>query len=211
MIALTDAFSLVSMALALCAGMHCVWRFSANRGCEPLNGWAKARVLALVVALLVPLPGVGMPLAGYFRGLTGDLSITLLALSVWSLCHRLFYVAAIGERELTALQVVVGAVALLLYPTALGWGDWDAYRSGWDSWWFLLALLAISAVSAGMGLRVLPAVIALALLAWSAGLMESGNLWDYLLDPWLSAFSLGFIFIKFCQIVFKRFVNRSLY
>ena len=159
--------------------------------------------------MLVPIPSAGIALAGYFRGFVGDLSITLLVFSVWSLCHRLFGVESIGKRELTALLVVAGAAALLLYPTALGWGDWDAYRLGWGSWWLLSALLALCAVSVWIGLRVLPALIALALLAWSAGLMESGNLCDYLLDPWLSAFALVFIFIKCSQSLFKHSDNRS--
>jgi hypothetical protein len=51
----------------------------------------------------------------------------------------------------------------------------------------------------------LPALVALALLAWSLDLMESGNLWDYLLDPWLSVFALGFVFIKFVRFALGRF------
>ena len=208
MIALTDAFALASMAVALCAGALCFGRLGHQKSfLRPV--WAKAWILALFIALLVPMPGTNIAIAGFFRGFIGDLSITLLVFSVWSLCHRLFDMAAIGKRELTALLVVVGAAALLLYPTALGWGDWDAYRLGWGSWWFFSVLLVLSGVSAWMGLRVLPALVALALLAWSAGLMESGNLWDYLLDPWLSAFALSFVFIKCSQTVFKRFVNRS--
>ena len=37
-----------------------------------------------------------------------------------------------------------------------------------------------------MGLRLLPMLIAVAMLAWAAGLLESTNLWDYLIDPWLA-------------------------
>lgn len=209
MIALTDAFALFGIAMALCAGVLSLCRFVLPFS---LQGWVKAGLLALFIALLVPLPGAGIALAGFFRGYTGDLSITLLALSLWSLCHRLFGMAAIGKRDLLVLLVVVGASALLLYPTALGWGDWDAYRLGWGSWGMFSALLAISGFIVWMGLRVLPVLIALALLGWSVGLMESGNLWDYLLDPWLSAFALGYVVIgsiKCSQIVFKRFDNSA--
>ncbi len=207
MIAFTDAFALASMAVALCAGALCfgrLGRFGHQKSfLRPVwvKGWAKAWILALFIALLVPMPGTNIAIAGFFRGFIGDLSITLLVLSVWSLCHRLFDMAAIGKRELTALLVVIGVAALLLYPTALGWGDWDAYRLGWGSWWFFSVLLVLSGVSAWMGLRVLPTLVALALLAWSAGLMESGNLWDYLLDPWLSAFALGYVVVGFYKML----------
>jgi len=76
--------------------------------------------------------------------------------------------------------------AAVLYPTALGWGDWDAYQPGWGSLGMLGILLMLSLAFWISGLRLLPALVGLALLAWSLGLMESGNLWDYLLDPWLA-------------------------
>ena len=204
MIALTDAFALFGWALTLCAAALCLprfWRFESF--------WTNSLLLAFFIALLVPMFGAGLPLAAFFRGISGDLSITLLALSLWSLCHRVFDVAAINKREFKALMVTIFTASLILYPTALGLGNWDAYRVGWGSWWFLLILFGLCSVSAWMGLRVLPAIIALALLAWSFGLMESGNLWDYLLDPWLSAYALGFVFIKCWQSAFRRFFNRS--
>ena len=204
MIALTDAFALCGWALALCAGALRLQRFWFAE-----SFWANGLLLAFLIALLVPMFGAGLPLAAFFRGIGGDLSITLLALCVWSLCHRLLDFSATAKREFKASMVTVATAALILYPTALGLGNWDAYRLGWGSWWFLLALLGLCGVSVWMGLRVLPALLALAMLAWSFGLMESGNLWDYLLDPWLSAFSLSFVFIKWAQTALTRFVNRS--
>jgi hypothetical protein len=73
---------------------------------------------------------------------------------------------------------------------ALGWGDWDAYRLGWGSLSLWATLLALSLVFWIKGLRLLLLLVGLALLAWSAGLMESTNLWDYLIDPWLALAAL---------------------
>ena len=199
MIALTDAFALFGWALFLCATALRLQHFLF-----PSISLPKTLFLAVFIGLLIPVFGAGLPLTAFFRGVGGDLSTTLLTLSVWSLSHRLLDTAAINRREFTVVMAVVSAAALLLYPTALGWGNWDAYRLGWGSWWLLTALLALCGVSAWLGLRVLPALIALALLAWSFNLMESGNLWDYLLDPWLSAFALVFVFIKCWQSVFRR-------
>ena len=204
MIALTDAFALCGWALVICAtALHLQYFLVARRSLQ----WGLA--LAVFIALLIPVFGAGLPLTAFFRGVGGDLSTTLLALSVWSLSYRLLGTTAINKRELTVLMAAISAAALLLYPTALGWGNWDAYRLGWGSWWLWVALLALCGVSAGLGLRVLPALMALALLAWSFGLMESTNLWDYLLDPWLSAYALVFVFIKCWQSAFRRVVHRS--
>lgn len=204
MMALTDAFALCVWALALCAAACCSqYLWFAN------SSLTKGLLFAAFIALLIPVFGAGLPLAAFFRGIGGDLSVTLLALSVWSLSHRLAGLATMAKREQTALLAVVSAAALLLYPTALGLSGWDAYRLGWGSWTFFFALLGLCAFSMWLGLRVIPAFIALALLAWGFGLMESVNLWDYLLDPFLSAYALVFVFIKCWQAAFRRFVNRS--
>ena len=138
MIALTDAFALFGWALALCAAASCLQRFWL-----PESFWANSLLLAFFIALLVPMFGPGLPLSAFFRGISGDLSITLLALSVWGLCHRVFDVAPINNREFETLMVTIAVAALILYPTALGLGNWDAYRAGWGSWWFLLILFGL--------------------------------------------------------------------
>ena len=204
MISPTDVFALCGWALALTAAA-----LRLQQAWFAKSSLAKLLMLVVFIALLIPVFGAGLPLAAFFRGIGGDLSITLLALSVWSLSHRLSRAAAVKKRELTLLLAAVSAAALMLYPTALGWGDWDAYRLGWGSWWFLSALLGLCIISAWKGFYVLPALTALALLAWSFGLMESGNLWDYLMDPFLSAYALVFVFIKCWQSVSRRFANRS--
>jgi len=53
-----------------------------------------------------------------------------------------------------------------------------------------LVLLALCLLCWIQGLRLLPVLVGLSLLAWSAGLMESTNLWDYLMDPWLAMIAL---------------------
>ncbi|MGB4116499.1 MAG: hypothetical protein WBK51_08140 [Polaromonas sp.] len=212
MIALTDVFAVAGVSLALCAGALSLRRFGRHKNFA-LSLWVKGLLLALFIALLIPKSGANIPLAAFFRGFTGDFSITLLALSFLSLCHRLFGTAAVNKRELKVLMVLVFAGALLLYPTALGLRNWDAYRLGWGSWWFLAALLLMCVASLWAQVYVVPSLTALALLAWSFGLMESGNLWDYLLDPWLSAFAFAYVvikvFIKCTQFIFRRVANRS--
>jgi hypothetical protein len=92
-----------------------------------------------------------------------------------------------SDRERNATNLVIAVGALLLYPFALGWGDWDSYRLGWGTPGMWGALLTLSVMCWGMGLRLLPMLIGVGMLAWAAGLLESTNLWDYLIDPWLAA------------------------
>jgi len=151
-------------------------------------------LLAALVVALVPLDA--LPAAGYLRGIVGDLSVTTVLLLVRSLLRPVLGWEAIDARSRTALQVLVAAGGLLLYPLALGLGPFDPYRLGYASPWFL-ALLLVLAVAAGFHrLTLVTACLALAVLAWAAGVYESRNLWDYLIDPLVAAWGLSALLLR---------------
>ena len=182
---MTDTFAMLGISLLLCAGLLTL-----------LSAWRWGKFLAVLavlgyVLLWIPLGAAHIPVVAYVRGITSDLSITLVMLSVWQIGRLALGWRGIAKQEQITVMAVVAVAALFLYPLALGWGDWDAYRPGWGSWGMLLGLLLLCTLCWLKGLRVLPALVAMALLAWSFGLMESTNLWDYLLDPWLSMYALA--------------------
>ena len=203
---LTDWFALLGISLVLCAGLLTLlasWRAAANRMVA-----VSLVAVCFFVLLWIPTGAAHIPVVAYVRGITADFSITLIALAVWRVFHAAFIFQPVPKREGMAVMVAVALAAVFLYPLALGWGDWDAYSPGWGSWGMLLALVLLCAACLAKGLKVLPALVALALMAWSLDLMESGNLWDYLLDPWLSVFALGYVvlqvLIKSIQAVLRR-------
>lgn len=179
---LTDLAALLGIALVLCAGclrlLH--WQF----GGAP---WVKGVTATCFVLAWIPLGAAQLPLVAYVRGISSDLSITLVVLAALGLARRLRGLRDLDPRERMALNAAVAAAALFLYPLALGWGDWDPYRAGWGAPGMWVALLALTVFCWSQGLRLLPALVATALLAWSVGLLESANLWDYLIDPWLAS------------------------
>ena len=177
----TDFAALLGINLALCAGCLCLL---SPGGAARL--WTKWLAALLFVALWMPVGASQLPLVAYVRGVSSDLSVTLLLLACLALRRRLFGYPALDQREHTVLLALVAVAALFLYPLALGWGDWDAYRLGWGAPGMLAALLLLSLVCWLRGLRLAPLITAAALLAWTAGWLESGNLWDYLIDPWLA-------------------------
>lgn len=204
---LTDAFALLGISVVLCAGL--IGFLTAWRVTDARAMWVKVLTALCFVLLWVSPGAANIPVAAYVRGITGDLSVTLVMLAAWRVGRLALNGRAITQREQAALMAAVAVAALFLYPLALGWADWDAYRPGWGSWGMLLALLVLCAVCQAASLQVLPALVVMALLAWSFGLLESGNLWDYLLDPWLSIYALGYVvskvFIKCAQVVMARF------
>ena len=181
----TDLAALLGIDLVLCAAVLrlVAWRCKNTR----LTGWP---ILACFVFFWLPVGEAHLPLLAYVRGISSDLSVTLVALACLVLGQGLFGLPALARRNSTALSGVIVVAAGLLYPTALGWGNWDAYRLGWGSFSLLAILLGLVMVFMFNGLRLLPALVGLALLSWFTGLMESTNLWDYLIDPWLTVGAL---------------------
>lgn len=182
---LTDFVALLGIDLVLCAG--CLRLLSWWRGVTPWTKWGTA---VCFVLLWCPVGAAHLPIVAYLRGISSDLSITLVVLACLDLSQRLLRLRAIEQRERMVVNAVVAAAALFLYPLALGWGDWDAYRLGWGAPGMWAALFALSLICWLKGLRLLPLLVALALLAWVAGVLESNNLWDYLIDPWLATAAL---------------------
>ncbi len=252
---LTDLVALLGISLVLCAMLFRLLR--AASGSKP---WVKWMIAGCFVLLWLPVGAAHLPSVAYVRGVSSDLSLTLVALAGLGLWQGLFRSlpdfgsigcksaaavhfspafcpiaglwacksgkncprwgsfslsmpkarqapsrALLGNRDKTPLFAVVLVAGVFLYPTALGWGDWDAYRLGWGSYGMLLGLLALVFAFCYQGLRLLPLLVALALLGWVAGIMESGNLWDYLIDPWLVIFAfVEYPVKKFLKIIASR-------
>ena len=189
---LTDLAGLAGAAAAIAAVLLGLPGIARLRRAHPVSS-----LLAALVAALVPIGG--LPAAGYVRGILGDLSVTTVLLLLRSLLRPVLGWPAIDARSRLALQVLVAAGGLVLYPLALGLGPFDPYRLGYANPWFLGGLLAL-AVAAGLRRLTLVAwCLALAVLAWAVGVYESRNLWDYLVDPLVAAWGLGALLLRGVQ------------
>jgi hypothetical protein len=178
----TDVTGLLGCALAIAAlasRMPGLSRIAPRR-----RGWLLA---ALFVVVLIPLGG--MPLAGYVRGVSGDLSITTLVLLGASVLHTQRGWRVLPGRDKLLLLLAVAAAGF--YPLALGWGEYDPYRLGYGSYWMLAYLLGLALLAAWKGVSAITFILAAAVLAWSLGWYESTNLWDYLLDPLVAIYALA--------------------
>lgn len=160
---------------------------------------AQKAVLALVICMILALPIGGLSALEFVRGVSGDLSITTLLLLL-SLSQSGLLVDRQKYRVL--LLVAVGAIAL--YPFALGVGMLDSYRLGFGNAWFLAGLLLVAMLAWWRQCYVVAAGIALAVLAWSIGWYESNNLWDYLLDPWVSIYAMAALVRQAVALLLSR-------
>jgi hypothetical protein len=189
---LTDLAGLAGAAVAIAAVLLGLPGIARLRRAHPTS-----TLLAALVAALVPFGA--LPAAGYLRGIVGDLSVTTVLLLLHGLLRPVLGWAAIDARSRFALQVLVAAGGLVLYPLALGLGPFDPYRLGYANPWFLGGLLALAAAAVLRRLTLVAVCLSLAVLAWAVGAYESRNLWDYLLDPLIAAWGLGALLLRGVQ------------
>lgn len=188
----TDFVALLSLDLAICSLlMQWVARLFPARVLlmslgRQINRRSAGVFAVALICLWIPAGPSQLPLLGYARGVTSDLSITSVMLACLALRQRLWLRPEPAPRERFWLCAALMLVAVVMYPTALGWGNWDAYRLGWGSPALVAGLAFTALASLGAGLKLLPFAVAAGMLAWACNLLESGNLWDYLMYPWLA-------------------------
>jgi hypothetical protein len=135
--------------------------------------------------LLVLLPLQGLPLAGYIRGLLGDLSMLSLMLMGNALWIGVAGGQGLIQSSRSMLLLAVGLIGALFYPLALGLSGFDPYQLGYGGLLLPALLLLLSLAAWFTRRRALALLLLLPVAAYDLGLLESANLWDYLIDPWL--------------------------
>ncbi|MGC2048650.1 MAG: hypothetical protein WA635_08570 [Gallionella sp.] len=180
----TDISGLASVASAGAAAVLLL------PGIERLSRSRLAVLQGTVFALML-IPFSGLSVAAYLRGVTGDLSITTLMLIGCALPGPGFACGSNDANSRRALLTLVALVALPLYPLSLGLSAFDAYRLGYGDPQFVVALLLTALAAWFRKQHLIASCISWAILAWATGWYESGNLWDYLLDPWLTIYTLS--------------------
>ncbi len=140
---------------------------------------------ALVTALIcVAIPLEGLPLARWLISVNANFSIPLTALVFDRIWERSLGHPLMDEKARKAAWLFGLGAGILLYPMALGLGRFDPYGLGFGSGRLLVPLLLITLLLLH-GRNGFGAVMVASVLAYNLRLLESSNLWDYLLDPLL--------------------------
>ena len=174
-------------------------RWSGGR----LRGPALLAAGGVIGAGLLAWPVDGLPLARWIAALNANFSVTLtglLAVLVW---ENAFGRKLFSPSDWAAAWGFGAMGGLVLYPLAMGWGEFDPYEWGWG---FSPLFVAAGALTAWwlwrrnrFGWSMLAAVV-----AWHFRLMESENYWDYLLDPIYSLTGLTMIIGLNCRGCFRK-------
>ena len=142
------------------------------------------------------LPVSGLPLAGYVRALSSDLSFTSMALLACAIASQLgaFSIGSVGSvgsaAEWRFVFRLVALGGLFLYPMVLGLGPFDPYTLGFAPTGLLSVLALVAGLAWWRRYHFCLGLIVLAVLAYRLDALESKNLWDYVLDPWLVLYAI---------------------
>ena len=184
--AVADGLGLGGYALALAAGA-----VALGSGVTRRRRWLIAVALG-AAALGVAVPVGGIPLAGYPRGIAGDLSITTLALLATALSAMLSGRAWLERPEWRGLFELAAACGVVGYPLTLGLTVLDPYELGYRPRGLVLVVAGL-VVAWWWRRRGAALVLASGVAAFNLRLLESNNLWDYLLDMPLAVCSVGIV------------------
>lgn len=146
-------------------------------------------LLALLSSLIILiLPIGGLPVFYYLRAYIGDLSITSTVFFGAYVFQRGFGKNIYNAAEAKYLQNLVVLLGLLLYPFALGMGQFDPYRFGYHPQVLAIVLFFSAVYFWHKAYYFLLFVVTSVVLGFLLGLLESNNLWDYILDAvlWLA-------------------------
>ena len=141
----------------------------------------RSRIVAVLLALVVLVPVHGVSPAMALRGLWGDPSITTLQLLVLALVGT----TRPAVRGGWCAPALIALLAAALNASALGPWNIDLYRFGYQPAALVAALGAIALIAWWRGHPLYLWLLAIDLIAWRSGWLESTNLWDALLDPLL--------------------------
>jgi len=151
-------------------------------------------LLALTVALIILLLPINEASVFYYlRGYMGDFSISASVFFSAYIARKGWGIAAYQEKEERALFVWIALLGLCLYPLALGAAQHDPYRLGYHPHSLLVLLLFLGLYFWYRKYYFLLFVLTAAIIGFTTRLLESNNLWDYLLDAvfWLVCITLG--------------------
>lgn len=156
-------------------------------------------VVLLVLGLFVPVHGLSI--SQWLRSALGDLSILTWVIFANILAQRLFDFSLLQPASRNTLLFGVILVSVVFYPMALGASLADPYYYGYAPTGMALLLCMVSLLAWIKARRDWAIILLLPLLGFNVHLLESANLWDYLLDPVLfiyavvqSLLSLKFLF-----------------
>jgi hypothetical protein len=147
-----------------------------------LRGWLGTLILAIGSGVIVAMPIGGLPMGRWLMSVNANFSILLMAIMFNMAWENASGIRLFDRRTLMASWIFALIAGIMLYPMALGFGGFDPYELGWGFSWLFLLLMALTILLLLRKNRFGIVMVA-CIVGYDFQLLESPNLWDYLIDP----------------------------
>ena len=165
---------------------------------QKMRGSWMTLFLVILAGLIVLIPFRGIALGRWIISLNANFSIPLTALLLSRVWKNTFGVELLDEKACFTAWLFGLFTGLVLYPMALGLGRFDPYSLGWQfsGLFVLLPALTIGLLIIGNRFAY---VLMCCILGYDLQLLESVNLWDYLVDPFFALIAAIVLGVRFIQ------------
>jgi hypothetical protein len=109
------------------------------------------------------------------------------------------------STEFRFATLAAALAGLALYPAAMGFFNYDMYVLGFGGYLLPAAVVAVIAYAIFRGYLITALALNIAVAAYLAGLGESRNLWDYVIDPIAAIIGCGTWIIFAVRFLIFRF------
>lgn len=151
--------------------------------------WTGLLVAIAIVASLILVSFDGLTLVGYLQGGFGEFSAaTCVAVGVM-IFERVTGQVWINRKERVLFYRLVLGLGLCLYPMSLGLSYFDPYVLGYYPTLLSVGCMLIAGLAIWQDNRLLVVWLLAVALMYKLTLLESINLWDYMIDPWIFIYS----------------------
>lgn len=140
--------------------------------------------LAIFILVILPYP---YSVAEYVLSYLSSFSISTVCIACFAILCRIKDKPCAFEQQKSFLYGLILLCALFLYPSALGAFSWDLYAVGYSNNWLTIGLLLLAVVSLVFGYYLISLIVGMAFIAYAFDWLISDNLWDYLVDPFISS------------------------
>lgn len=154
------------------------------------DGKVRIGTILAILVLSVILPIYGLSISQWLRSVVGDISIFTLIILLNILAQRLLNRSLLHYEVKNKMCVAIAIVGVVFYPLALGVSAFDPYQWGYSP---LLMPTLMGLISIYAWFRIahdFSIILLLPLLAYNFHMLESSNLWDYILDPILFVYAV---------------------
>lgn len=154
-------------------------------------------VLAILFILPIPYVARGSVLT-ILHGLIGNLSIISFILFLSYIINGIFETRIVLLDRISAFIILIAG--LLLYTSYLGLINYDLYKLGYFSNYFLVICMIIAFIIFFIN-KLMAWSILVSCVAFYFQLQASNNIWDYLIDPILFIIAIYTLLFKKQKIV----------